>query len=387
MCSKCEKRIVQAEAWEKKHLSAQFWAAFIARHRLVGTVGQSLPVPKGEESVSKELDASIRLCHHPNPAQKTTARLQRFLQYAPQLNETEFFGLLKASFQSPSLSRQMSVQMLEAGLAFCARTRADLLHPHLFEHVKDSWDQLMVASYQKSRSDKMSRSHFMRAHRCSLQLFVDMEVATKVDIQVSSGEAPCPEDIQTLMKSSEIGNQLFNEEAMALESSAFAEDISRRLIELEMTVFECGELASFKRILMCTAENFDVDTWESFDGKKETVEFCAAEVGCILMNPNDLWQHKLDARVKALLISIRKLRRLPHEEWLFGKEGPIQGCPSTVEVGEDLIYDAVNARDYLLQVIGSSNFMSAHTLKKWCSRTKKRFENQTSRGGWRRSSS
>ena len=386
MCSKCEKRIVQAEAWEK-HLSAQFWAAFIARHRLVGTVGQSLPVPKGEESVSKELDASIRLCHHPNPAQKTTARLQRFLQYAPQLNETEFFGLLKASFQSPSLSRQMSVQMLEAGLAFCARTRADLLHPHLFEHVKDSWDQLMVASYQKSRSDKMSRSHFMRAHRCSLQLFVDMEVATKVDIQVSSGEAPCPEDIQTLMKSSEIGNQLFNEEAMALESSAFAEDISRRLIELEMTVFECGELASFKRILMCTAENFDVDTWESFDGKKETVEFCAAEVGCILMNPNDLWQHKFDARVKTLALSTGKLRRLPHEEWLFGKEGPIQGCPSTVEVGEDLIYDAVNARDYLLQVIGSSNFMSAHTLKKWCSRTKKRFENQTSRGGWRRSSS
>ena len=115
---------------------------------------------------------------------------------------------------------------------------------------------------------------------------------------------------------------------------------------------------------MCTAENFDVDTWESFDGKTETVEYCAAEVGCILMNPNDLWQHKLDARVKTLAASTGKLQRLPHEEWLFGKEGPIEGCPSTVEVEASLIYDAVNARDDLLQVIASSNFMSAQKLKK-----------------------
>ena len=82
------------------------------------------------------------------------------------------------------------------------------------------------------------------------------------------------------------------------------------------------------------------------------------------MNPNDLWQHKLDARVKTLAASTGKLQRLPHEEWLFGKEGPIEGCPSTVEVEASLIYDAVNARDYLLQVIASSNFVSAQQLKK-----------------------
>ena len=68
-----------------------------------------------------------------------------------------------------------------------------------------------------------------------------------------------------------IGRQFFNEEAMALQTTSFGEDISRRLREPEMTDSEAGKLGSFKRISICTADHVDVSSWESFDGKKETV--------------------------------------------------------------------------------------------------------------------
>ena len=90
-------------------------------------------------------------------------------------------------------------------MCFCARTRSDLTFPAHFEAVKDSFDQVLTVMYQKSRSDNMSRSHFTRAQRGCLALFVDMDVATKVDIAVSADEAPACKDIEILIKSSAIG--------------------------------------------------------------------------------------------------------------------------------------------------------------------------------------
>jgi hypothetical protein len=246
---------------------------------------------------------------------------------------------------------------------FCARTRCDLSFPAHFEAVKDSLDQVLTVQYQKSRSDNMSRSHFMRAQRSCLALFLDMDLATKVDVAVSADEAPVCRDIETLIKSSEIGAQLFSQEAMELESRAFDEDISKRLDELEMCDFDAQEVSSFGRILMCTAENFDQDTWDSFDGKNSTLGFCGGEIGYTAVNPNDIWQHRLNARVVTLAISTLHVKRLPHEEWLFGKTMPISGCATEIVVPETLIYKAKNVRDHLMGIIEASPFMSAARLK------------------------
>ena len=347
----------------KKHLALAFWSGLIKKLKLTGSVAQTIPDPSAEEPVRRELDQALRLCHHANPATRSCARVQRFLQYADSLNETEFCGLLKASYQAPSLSRVMSVQMLEAAMCFCARTRSDLTFPAHFEAVKDSFDQVLTVMYQKSRSDNMSRSHFMRAQRGCLALFVDMDVATKVDIAVSADEAPACKDIEILIKSSEIGAQLFASEAMALESTAFEEDITRRLDELEMCDFDAQEVTSFGRILMCTAENFDQDTWDSFDGKKGVMAFCGGEIGYTAVNPNDIWQHRLSARVVTLAISTCQVKRLPHEAWLFGTQMPIEGCATTIVVPESLIYKAKNVRDHLMGIIEASPFMTAARLK------------------------
>ena len=75
----------------KKHLSISFWQDLIRDLALTGTVAQSLPQPRQEQKVCKELDLALRQAHHLNPAQKSLSRLQRQLSYMTSVNETEMF--------------------------------------------------------------------------------------------------------------------------------------------------------------------------------------------------------------------------------------------------------------------------------------------------------
>ena len=88
----------------------------------------------------------------------------------------------------------------------------------------------------------------MRAQRACLRLFLDMDLATEVAVQVASGETPVAGDIETLIKSSEIGAQRFCEESMPLETKAFGDDSTRRLKQMEMIDFDAGELSLFQII-------------------------------------------------------------------------------------------------------------------------------------------
>ena len=57
------------------------------------------------------MDNCIRQAHIANPAQKTSLPLVRHLSFMQRPNATEFFGLCKASFESPSMSKPMSKPM------------------------------------------------------------------------------------------------------------------------------------------------------------------------------------------------------------------------------------------------------------------------------------
>ena len=98
----------------RRHIPSSFWESIIKHFNFTGTLTEGLVPPQHEEAVSKELDGALKLAHHPNPASKIPVRLLRFLDAEINaMNRTELYGLLRGSFESPSLSRTMSRQMLE----------------------------------------------------------------------------------------------------------------------------------------------------------------------------------------------------------------------------------------------------------------------------------
>ena len=346
----------------KKHLTLAFWNSLIENHKLTGNIAESLPMPQNPEKVDKDLDSALRQCHAANPAARSATRLVSLLEYLPLVNETSMFGLLHASFESPSLSRAMSRTMLEAVLGYMARVRADLEHPHYFQVVQNVLDEILCTAWQTAQSDEQSRSHFLRARRLELQMFVDMEVATQIDVTVAAGKTCDVDDVEKMLKGSEIAKELFCNEARQIEGLQFVREIDRRIYDLECESFEPGEVTSFKRIMYAHAESFDSETAATFDGKDLTLPFIGHDICTCISVPNDEWSYRLQSRIKTLAVSLKKVPRMPWEIMLYGEDGRIPNTPEFVDIPDSLLYDIRNSRDYLLDVIGPG-WQSVETLK------------------------
>ena len=316
-----------------KHLSLPFWNSLIEKHKLTGHIAQSLLPPENPEKVDRDLDAALKACHCSNPAARTSAKFVRLLEYMPLVNKTSFYGLLHGSFESPSLSRGMSRTMLESVLCYVARVRADVEFPEYFGVVQNVFDEILCTVWQQAQSDEQSRSHFLRARRQELQLFMDMDVATRIDVATSSGKDAEIEDVEMMMKGSEIAKELFSQEARSLEGQQFEKEIEKRIYDLECEGFEPTEVGNFRRIMYAHAESFDSETASTFDGKELSLPFIGHDICTCISVPNDEWNFRLQARVKTLAVATRKVARTPWEIMLYGEDGKIPNTPECVDPG------------------------------------------------------
>ena len=336
----------------KKHLTQQFWADIIEKHKLCGTLSSALVPPAVAHTVGRELDAALKLCHHPNPAQKCGARLEALLRYHGEMNQTQIFGLLAGSFESPTLSRTMATKMQACILSWIGRTHAHESHSAYWSVVKDHYDSNLTEIFHKCVADGMARSHFLRSYRYELALFVEMEIATRVDVCVQQGATPASHDLDTLSQSSTIGGELFAPELRQDELRNYHAEIQERIKNLEISHgFMGDEVAQFERIMHALTENFEQATWESFYNMQLHVPFCNKDVETTIANANDVWSCRLQARRKMCALAALDVPRLPHERWLWGDSGPIEGAPQTVHIPEDQLYGIKNARDYLLGIL------------------------------------
>ena len=156
----------------KKHLSVDFWATVIKDHQLRGGWASDLPPPTEEETVDKELNASLAQCHCSNPALKSPAKILRWMAYANLVNRTEFCGLLAGSAEGPSLSSSMSLTILHGSLKYVARVKAHEAYPDLWKIASNHFDMLLVRQWQRSQSKGTTRCQFLRTWRNELSLFV-----------------------------------------------------------------------------------------------------------------------------------------------------------------------------------------------------------------------
>ena len=346
----------------KKHMTLGFWQGLISSHHLVGNVCHDMVGPLEEEVVSKTLDNCIRQAHIANPAQKTSLPLVRHLSFMQRPNATEFFGLCKASFESPSMSKPMSKVLCEALLQMIGRTRCDQAYPVYWRHLQAHFDQLLCQLWCKAQADEVTRPGFLRARRSELQMFIDMKVATDVEQALADGNDPDPAHITLLGKQSLIGSELFTAEAMKQESALFVQDCKSRLFELEQLDFDIEELATFRTLMMAQADGLDDAIWKQFDARELALDFLNGEVKGQSSSPNCDWSGRLEARAKTIGVSNGQIQRTAWEAHLFGADQAIPNIPTALELPESMIYDMKNGRDHINKVIGTG-WQSTHRMK------------------------
>ena len=344
----------------RKYIALRFWQKVIVEFQLSGTLTASLKPPEEAESVSKDLDIVLRAAHDINPAAKSPDKLVRLLDWAPAMNRTEFFGLLTGSFESPSMSAKHSAIILEAVIKYIARTKAHEAFPDYWEIVRDHFDNLLARVWTKAVADGVPRLNFLRAHRATLALYIDIDKATAIEGSIRDGEDPIPAQLKAML-TSVVGSVLFAPEALKNDFKLFIDDIDKRIYDLEYHDFDSDELISFRRIMMASAEHMDDDLVKQIDKKVNKVQFLSSTVGCAISNLNDEWSWRLEARYKTIAISNSQVARLPWETLLWG-DGPIQGVPTTVIIPEALLYEIQNCREVAVKVLGNS-WQSVATMK------------------------
>jgi len=219
------------------------------------------------------------VAHSSNPAARSAENLIKFIDFSPGLNRTEMFGLLKGSYESPSMSRTMSQQLLRHVLVFIAKTSAHKKYEDYWKELKNSFDQELCRQWRQAQSDRITRIKFVRANRLGLSLFVPMEVCTKVVTDVEAEKEPEASEVVQLQKCSSIGAELFSSEAMKVEMSEYVVSIDRRICELERLDFDLDEVSNFRALMLHAAENLDSEVYKEFDGTKTQVKFLDATVG------------------------------------------------------------------------------------------------------------
>ena len=331
----------------RKHIPLSFWEKVIKRFSLHGGFASALDCPTEEQNVGKELKVALAAAHCSNPAQKSSAQLVRWLQYSSAPNHTELRGLLVGSVESPSMSRSMSLSILEHVLRFVARTKCDTAFPLVWQETKHFFDGLLVTQWQKMQSKGTTRSQYLRAWREPLKMFMDMEYACAVIAAEDNSEALDENKVETLVASSLIGAELFCKESSRCEVKAYVQDVEKRLLELENQDFSQDEVEAFKTLCMAGANQLDDETWTVCVEDKVEVTMLCARLMLPQVNPNDQWSFRLEAKIRTLAISTNVLKILCWESWVFGDSAPLPSISEHTKIDPALIFDAQNAREFL----------------------------------------
>ena len=149
---------------------------------------ETTEVYKSCTAVRRELDDALKACHDSNPPRPTSAKYISLLRHIGSCNKTEFYGLIKASFECPSLNRTMSNTLLPSLLKYVARVSMHSQEADYWAVLAPFFDNFMAQAWQKSQAQSVSRASFLRGNSDTLSLFLSIEVATRVE---TARPTPC----------------------------------------------------------------------------------------------------------------------------------------------------------------------------------------------------
>lgn len=112
---------VARSAGSGKYLSSKFWTQFFKEFDLKSHGIGQLPPPPQDEEINELILKALKVAHSDNPAQRSVEPIERLLETIPKPNYTEFFGLIAASQEAPTMSRATALRMTIAILGLVAR--------------------------------------------------------------------------------------------------------------------------------------------------------------------------------------------------------------------------------------------------------------------------
>ena len=119
-----------------------------------------------------------------------------------------------------------------------------------------------------------------------------------------------------------------------------------------MNGFDAEEVRSFTTITNHLANSLDVEVWKEFDQDDLAVDFMNSTVKTVGKHPADQSQERFTARVRTLAVSDNNVPRMPWERHLFGTAA-LPGAPLAASLPESLYFDMHNAREFMLERLGS----------------------------------
>ena len=109
-----------------KYWTARVWQELWEVFGLKAPINKSLPQPAKDVAPRAELLEKLSVVHAKNPVERSTDPLERFLEHARGLVESEMFGLLVACGESPIVSKAMHDRCFVAVLKYMGRNRNDI---------------------------------------------------------------------------------------------------------------------------------------------------------------------------------------------------------------------------------------------------------------------
>ena len=109
---------------KKQNLGTKFWTQFYEDFPslILGVVAFLPDPPFPPQGVREEIAAALEKAHDPNPSHRSSEQLERVLETLEvDLNETELFGLIQGSEESPVIRRSQALKMQVALMQYFAR--------------------------------------------------------------------------------------------------------------------------------------------------------------------------------------------------------------------------------------------------------------------------
>lgn len=346
-----------------RKLSSKFWEGLYSDFNLNQTPADQLPNPPQGLDCRDDLLQALEAAHHDNPASRSTFPVERFLDSCtPNLNEFELHGLLHAVQENTTLCRPSALKLQLAVLRYFARTDAQKDFPKHWGIMKDQMDSCITRNFEKMRSNGIAVLHFYRRFRKELALFMPASDVEVVMDSMVKNEDPPNASLRRCLSSSDIGATMLSQAALKMNYSVYIQGISESLQDLESNRFIPEEVNNFKTVMMKRAKELQECGAMSYAKGLASIVFCSAKVCIPVQCPDDEWYYRLWAKVKSAGINNGCLKMAPWEELLFSVGG-IPAVPETIKVNEELLSDALNARDACMGLLGPQKLTLAEMKK------------------------
>ena len=114
-------RHIRENRGSQRYLTSKFWTEFFAEFDLQVCMLNCMPQPCLEEEVDEQIVSALKVAHSDNPSKRSVEPIERLLETMRKPNYTEFYGLVAASQEAPTMTRHSSLRMKVAILGCISR--------------------------------------------------------------------------------------------------------------------------------------------------------------------------------------------------------------------------------------------------------------------------